>query len=301
MAAFMDMGALRAFYVVATELNMRRAAELLNISQPPLSRKIKNLEDSLGIGLFIRRSYGLELTDAGKEILEIVQPLLAMQENVQKKLDRFKKSETCVAGLTTAFEQGIYEPVLIALNSLYGKDGIIIKRASSVQLANEVIKGNIQAACVALPVVKPGLLTLNTSYKEPLLAVMPENWRTFDSPINIRELNNGPFFWFSAGRNPAWHEKMGIVFRRLGFRPYFIDEPLEYEVLLARIAAGEGWALIPESFKTIQRKGIKYIGVLDVPPLEMGIIYANKSGKALAQKCAEALKGSPRQIKTDWP
>lgn len=289
MADFMDIAALRAFAVVASELNMRRAADALNISQPPLSRKIKNLEERLGVSLFIRRSYGLELTDAGKELLGIVQPLLTMQEDVQRKLDKFRKTETCVVGFTTAFEQSVYEPVITVLNSLYDKDKIIIKRAASVQLANDVIKGNIQAAWVALPINKPGLSTLKISYAEQLLAVMPEKWEQSDQDIELRKLNGKPFFWFSASRNPDWHERMSGVFRQLHFRPHYLDEPLEYEVLLARIAAGEGWALIPESFAALQRKGIIYIRAPEAPALEMGIIYNGKSGETLARKCEGAL------------
>lgn len=284
MADFVDIASLRAFAVVASELNMRRAADLLNISQPPLSRKIKNLEDSLGVCLFIRRSYGLELTDAGKELLGIIQPLLTIQEEVQKKIDKFKKSETCIVGFTTAFEQSVYEPIIAVLKSLCVKDKIIIKRATSVQLANDVRKGNIQIAWVALPINKIELSSLKMSYSEQLLAAMPEKWKTIDADIDLCKLNGMPFFWFSACRNPDWHERMGSVFRQLDFRPKYLDEPLEYEVLLARIAAGEGWALIPESFTAIHRKGIKYLRVHDLPALEMGIIYKDKNGEMLANE-----------------
>lgn len=289
MADFVDITSLRAFTVVAHELNMRRAADLLNISQPPLSRKIKNLEDRLGVCLFIRRSNGLELTDAGKELFGIVQPLLTMQEDVQKRLDKFKKGETCIVGLTTAFEQSVYEPVIAVLKSLCDKGKIIIKRATSVQLANDVVKGNIQVAWVALPINNSSISTINVSYSEPLLAVVPDSWHNFNADIELHELNEKPFFWFSSYRNPDWHERMSKVFRQLDFSPNFLDEPLEYEVLLARIAAGEGWALIPESFTAIQRKGIKYLSVYDLPPLEMGIIYNDKVGEMLAQKCKDTL------------
>lgn len=285
----MDITSLRAFAVVASELNMRHAAELLNISQPPLSRKIKNLEERLGACLFIRRSYGLELTDSGKELLKIIEPLLTAQEDTQRKLDQFKKSETCVVGFTTAFEQSVYEPVIALLKSLYSRDKVVIKRSSSVQLAKEVIKGNILAAWVALPINKSGLSLLNTPYSERLLAVLPEKWHNFDRDINLCELNGMPFFWFPARLNPDWHERMSRVFRTLGFRPDYLEEPLEYEVLLARIAAGEGWALIPKSFASIQRKGIKFIGARDLPSLEMGIIYKNQAGESLAQKCVNIL------------
>lgn len=288
MAAFMDINALRAFSVVASELNMRRAAGLLNISQPPLSRKIRNLEIQLGVELFVRRSSGLELTQEGRKVLEIIRPLLTMQEDVQQQLDECGKTEVCSVGFTTAFEQSVYEPVIDRLKSL-AKNAPVIRRASSVQLANDVLRGNIQAAWVALPLSKPGLSILHMPYAEPLLAVLPQTW-TVSAVLDLGEMNGSPFFWFPPGRNPAWHERMQIVFRSLGFRPKYIDEPLEYEVLLARIAAEEGWALIPCSFATIQRKGIKFCPVRGLPPLELGIIYKTREGERLARECSHILE-----------
>lgn len=119
---------------------------------------------------------------------------------------------------------------------------------------------------------------------------MPEKWEQSAREINPPDLNGRPFFWFPAHRNPYWHERMGKVFKTLDFRPDCIEEPLEYDVLLARVAAGEGWALVPQSFAAIRRGGVKFTKVRNVPPLEMGIIYSTKSGEELAQECAGLLK-----------
>ncbi len=77
---FPDIRLLRAFAVVAEENNISRAAQRLFISQPPLTRHIRHLEAQLGgVTLFQRHSKGLILTDAGKEVLEMIQPLLALR------------------------------------------------------------------------------------------------------------------------------------------------------------------------------------------------------------------------------
>lgn len=76
---FLDIRLLRAFAVVAEENNISRAAQRLFISQPPLTRHIRHLEAQLGVTLFQRHSKGLILTDAGREVLEMIQPLLALQ------------------------------------------------------------------------------------------------------------------------------------------------------------------------------------------------------------------------------
>lgn len=75
---FLDIRLLRAFAVVAEENNISRAAQRLFISQPPLTRHIRHLEAQLGVTLFQRHSKGLILTDAGREVLEMIQPLLAL-------------------------------------------------------------------------------------------------------------------------------------------------------------------------------------------------------------------------------
>lgn len=63
---------------------MSRAAQRLFMSQPPLSRHIRQLEDRLGVTLFVRHTRGLTLTEDGQRVLEIVRPLLALQD---KNLD----------------------------------------------------------------------------------------------------------------------------------------------------------------------------------------------------------------------
>lgn len=111
--------------------------------------------------LFIRRSNGLELTGTGREILEIMRPLLAMHEDVQGKLDAFKKTDACAIGLSTAFEQSVYGPALDAVKSARG-GCVTIVRAPSLQLASGVAKGDILAAWVALPIERPSLSILKT-------------------------------------------------------------------------------------------------------------------------------------------
>ena len=76
----LDIRLLRAFAVVAEENNISRAAQRLFISQPPLTRHIRHLEAQLGVTLFQRHSKGLILTDAGREVLAIIRPMLALQE-----------------------------------------------------------------------------------------------------------------------------------------------------------------------------------------------------------------------------
>ncbi len=74
----MEFRHLKYFLVLAEELNFSRAAEKLFISQPPLSRQIQQLERKLGVKLFIRRSKGIELTEAGKQFRIEAEKIVAL-------------------------------------------------------------------------------------------------------------------------------------------------------------------------------------------------------------------------------
>lgn len=74
----MDIRVLRYFVTIAQELNMSRAAELLNVSQPALSRQIADLEDELGVKLFRREHRHLALTQEGHYLLGRAQQIVGL-------------------------------------------------------------------------------------------------------------------------------------------------------------------------------------------------------------------------------
>ncbi|OSC44729.1 LysR family transcriptional regulator, partial [Klebsiella pneumoniae] len=144
----LDIRLLRAFAVVAEENNISRAAQRLFISQPPLTRHIRHLEAQLGVTLFQRHSKGLILTDAGKEVLEMIQPLLALQERTLAALSELAvhSPQALRLGVTTAFEQGIFAAVEAALSE--HTRALHITRHASPALAQQVRKGKLDAALV---------------------------------------------------------------------------------------------------------------------------------------------------------
>ena len=82
----MEIRVLRYFLEIAREENMTRAAERLHVSQPSLSRQMKELEEELGRKLFVRSSYSIHLTDEGMLLRKRAEDLLAMADKIAMNL-----------------------------------------------------------------------------------------------------------------------------------------------------------------------------------------------------------------------
>lgn len=292
----LDMDALMAFTIVARERNMRKAAQLLNISQPPLTRKIRRLENRLGIVLFERHSRGMDLTEDGANVLKLLGPFLDMANDMASKLEEManRSSRKISLGLTTAFEQLAFEPC----RELAGKGFEISKnyiRKESPALVRDVLHGKLDAAFVALPLDTSSLAVLELKYSEKLLAVLPQSWLAKDdATISIREMDGKPMFWFQRRRNPLYFDRMTALFREENFSPMLLDEPVEHDVLLARIAFGEGWCLMPESFRIIRRNGIRFANLDNENfRLSLGLVCRDEK---LLKKMATAMQWPNNQL-----
>lgn len=282
----LDIRLLRAFAVVAEENNISRAAQRLFISQPPLTRHIRHLEAQLGVTLFQRHSKGLILTDAGREVLEMIRPLLVLQERTLAALSQLSahSPQPLRLGLTTAFEQGIFAAVESALSD--HTRALHITRHTSPALAQQVRKGKLDAALVALPLNTEGLHLHPLPYQEPLIAALPVSWPEAARPaLTLRALNHRPLFWFKRERNPDFFDYTRRIFDRAGYTPAYVEEPAEHDVLLARIARGEGMILLPASFSAIQRQGVVFCPVAegDSMPLSLGVVYAPHQAESVQQ------------------
>ncbi|WP_421550516.1 LysR family transcriptional regulator [Kluyvera intermedia] len=262
----LDIRLLRYFAVVAQENNMSRAAQRLFMSQPPLSRHIRQLEERLGVTLFVRHTKGLTLTDEGLRVLDIIRPLLAQQDKTYAALSQLGQagSQSMRLGLTTALEQGVFASLEMQLEAKVTTLNIV--RHGSPELVRQVRRGKLDAALVALPLETGGLTVIPLALQEPLIAALPAQWPEAKADsLTLAALSERPLFWFKRERNPAFFDYTRDIFHHAGYSPTCVEEPLEHDVLLARIARGDGVSLFPASFAAIQRQGVVFRPLSDSP------------------------------------
>lgn len=268
---------LKYFIVVAEELNFRRAAERLFITQPPLSRQIKMLEEALGVDLFERDRRRVRLTEAGERFLMDARALVRDSEQV---VTRYKSPGTSVKptvwlGITTVIDVGLFSWVESAFEQRFPGTRVSIKRQISAHSIRDLRQGLIDVAVIGLPSRADGL-TVEHLCDDPMVACIPSSHPAAKRrKVSILDLESDKLFWFNRKLNPAYYDHCQGVFDRLGFSPARIPEPTDHHVLLGLIAEGQGIALVPKSLHSITRRGVvfKQIEEGDQLCIRVGVAY----------------------------
>ena len=200
-----DFELYRIFYVVANHANITKASEELNISQPAISKSIKNLEEQLGGQLFVRTKRGVVLTEEGKEFYNYIKQAIEYINNAENKFTDLINLETgCVKiGISTTLTKEFLLPYLERFHSLYPKiDVKIITNITSELIAN--LKNGL------IDIV---ILNLNDkSYGNDLEIIKCKNIRDcfvvsnkykklIGKEISLKDLNNYPLILQAKGSN----------------------------------------------------------------------------------------------------
>jgi len=254
----LDTHALSLFCAVARCLNFRQAAEQLHMTQPPLSRAIKMLEERLGTRLFERDTQGVALTQAGRTLLPQALHILQLLEQAEQSLQRDTAPARLRLGLTSSVEAGLFRSLLAALASSPQTCTLELTAAPSPRLIAAVRKGQLDAALIALPSATFELTVLPLA-SDPMMLAMPANHpMARKRKVALADIVREPVYWFERSRQPAFFDHCQQVYERHGFAPAFVREPLDHHVLLSEVAAGKGMALLPDSFRALRLDGVVY-------------------------------------------
>lgn len=279
MTSHIDLRQLRYFVAVAEELNFRRAADRLAITQPPLSRQVQALEDSLGTPLLLRGRTGVALTPAGQTFLAEARALLARMDRLvsDTRAAASGRSEVRI-GITTVVDAAQFNWLAPALQAEAPGLSLQVKRQISQRSVADLRRGALDLAIIGLPSAAEGLLT-EVLGADPLVAALPASHALARRKrVALAELNDSPMFWFERPLNPAYFDHFNAVFRQLGFNPPRLKEPADHHVLLGLIADGQGMALVPSSMKAVTRAGVVYKPLKDRAPLRIDIAVAHAPG-----------------------
>ena len=283
-----DLRQFRYFLALSEELNFGRAALRLNISQPPLSRQIRQLEESLGVELFRRGTSGVALSEAGLAFLPEVRKTLAQAEKAvaAAKGARMGAGGQFVVGYTTAFDRSAIPDVFDRLRQSFPDWRFVAKGKHSISLVRDLKNGAMDTAFIGLHTETQGLAQ-EIIHQEPLLVALPaQHPLARKRRLDFDDLRGEPMFWFERRLNPGFYDYCLAYFEQIDFKPLTVAEPPDHHILLGLIAEGQGFALISSSLRKVKRQGVVFRALKNSSnKLSMGIAvaYAPNNRSAVLQ------------------
>ena len=259
----MELRHLRYFVTVAEELSFSRAAIRLYISQPPLSRQIKNLEDELKVLLFCRQSDGLKLTQAGTIFLEQAKDILQRSDAAMQSIKNYSinTDEPLVIGYISTVLNSFLEETLHRFSIDYPQVGINLREMCPSEQIKALRDGKIHIAFMGNPPDELEKEFIVKCVKQvPVDAVLPHthplaNQRTID----LRELTAEKFIGICEQTYPNQNHLISDVCRKAGFQPNLYLFADTYPSMIALIAARQGVAVMPRETETIHHRKVVFM------------------------------------------
>ncbi|WP_058912115.1 LysR family transcriptional regulator [Entomohabitans teleogrylli] len=249
--------ALRCFLAVAHYRNYRQAADELGISQPPLTRQIQNLEAQLGTRLFIRDTHRVTLTHSGERLEQFASRWLQEMEHFIPSLT--SATPLPVLGMTSNLDFRAIPPFAQALARPEMREIVLSEGLSSRQLLNGLLRRDLDLALVGERVLADPRLYYQALWHEPLMLALPEHHPAAAQPtLSPTQLADLPLYWFARRENPAFYDKCEAVFATLDIPLTRQPEAQDTLRVLAQVARGEGYALLPASVCSGSRPGLCY-------------------------------------------
>ena len=269
------------FLAVAEELHFKKAADKLFISQPGLSKQIKEMEEALGFKLFERNNRNVVLTAAGKYLKEEITLLLNDNERILRHAQHIATGNEgeIHLGYVGSAMQTIIPKLLIRFRKKYPSIHFSLQEMDNNRQINDLLGNKIDIGFVRLNEV-PKALSLRPVFDETFSLVLPKNHalnsRNFTS---LNQLKAEQFIFFEKAYSPSYHEKVMSMFEDCGFSPMVSHTSVHATTIYRLVENSFGVAIVPSSLKLGYNMDIKFIELKNVPQRAVLSLAWNKENR----------------------
>lgn len=247
----MDFRTLQYFQVVAKELNFTHAAEKLNMSQPPLSSQIKNLEDDLGVQLFIRGKRKMQLTEAGRILLRRSEQMLALADKTRAELSSMGEelSGNICLGMVEGRAPFLAARWLTGFREEFPHVTFQLKTGSGDDVIDLLTRGLVDTAIIARPFDREHFDGIQVG-REPWVALIPVKHPLAQLPgdsIPLKMLANEPLI---VPNRQSRVEAILRWFSGIGESPNIFVQTPSYINAVALAEQGAGISIYPQTTYT---------------------------------------------------
>jgi DNA-binding transcriptional LysR family regulator len=251
----MELRQLRYFVAVAEELSFSRAAERLNVSQPPLSMQIKALEEELGATLFSRTRRKVEITHAGMLLLDSARKVLG---ELRRAAEMVALSAQGEAGLIRLGFTGsvpmldMFPRLMRAFRDRYPEIGIELRHMSTAQQLQALLSGELDIGILRPPYyfqAGPGLIA-HRIWRDELAVFLPMNHAlaAVRGALSLARLEGQTFVSVAPDIGCGMYDHFMTLCSQAGLAPRVAQHARELGSVLGLVAAGIGIAILPQCY-----------------------------------------------------
>ncbi|MCY8204491.1 LysR family transcriptional regulator [Bacillus sp. N12A5] len=259
----MELRHLQYFIAVAEELHFGKAARRLNMTQPPLSQQIKQLEEEVGVTLLKRTKRFVELTAAGEIFLNHCRSALMQIEQGIELAQRTARGEHghLVIGFVGSATYEFLPPIIREYRKKFPSVKIELKEIASYRQQEELLKGNIDIGILHPPLEHPELQIETTQSSPCILALPKQHPLALKESIDITDLENEPIITLSKEAWPTLYTDFIQLCEKAGFKPNVVQEATEYQMVIGLVTAGIGITIVPSSARRLFNLDVTYRSV----------------------------------------
>lgn len=258
---------LRYFLAVAEELHFRKAADRLFISQPGLSRQIKQMEQELGLELFERSNKKVYLTKAGKYLQNEIELILKNLDHTfshTQLIDQGKEGEISFGYVGSAMQNVIPEFIL-KIKDDYPNIHYNLKEMENPDQIDALFMKEIDLAFVRLDKVPKGL-KIHPVFEDTFSLVLPKaHAMSQDNFKDLSALREEPFILFDQSYSPAYYAQVMQIFEQSGFHPQISHNTVHASTIFRLVENNLGISIVPSSLLLGYSMNIKSIELNQIP------------------------------------
>jgi DNA-binding transcriptional LysR family regulator len=291
----MELRHLRYFIAVAEAENVSRAALKLHVSQPALSRQVRDLEEELGFLLLERSAKSVRLTEAGRAFLNEARSVLQRADEAVKtaRAIALGGANEIHVGYAPSLTARILPPTLRAFQAELPKVRVRLHDLSTEEMLAGLRDGKLQIAFLVR--LSPALLRglhFEELARDPIcLAVPPKHRLAGRRSVSLNEIAREPLITYTRKDYPDAHEMLSTMFAAIKSKPRIAEEHDSVSSLIAAVEAGNGVAIAPESLTCTAGPRLKLIPFSPAPePLVIGAAWLKGRLSAAVERFVEMAK-----------
>ncbi|MFZ3561896.1 LysR substrate-binding domain-containing protein [Streptomyces sp. BH055] len=267
---------LRSFVTVAEELNFRRAAERLQMSQPPLSQQIKRLEHEVGVTLLRRTTRQVALTAAGEAFLTEARRALRAAREAPVAARRAASGQTGVVRL--GFSGPTSHEVLILMTRKFRERRPRVRLEIhgplyGGELVTRLTDDEIDAGLMRLPVSGSGIQARELTRHNIVVALPAGHRLATREEIGMDDIQDEPVVSHPTNRGAGIVALIHTAYLAHGSSPRIVQEAPDTHTILTLVGAGVGIGFVPSSAGHLKVPGVVLIPARDIPPLPLALAW----------------------------